>query len=166
METCAKASSTETTYTSRFMPKSRGGTLDEKGQWHTTENRLVLPFWKATMRCGHSSATTVDNEESRKALTSRAATFSGTAAREILGAGKSEARAARHTERAVICEKQMDMKAMLEQKPCPFLAQMRELCVRFHAFFHRFTCGDARYFRRIRHLAYSCLEIARIRPTR
>ena len=53
---------------------------------------------------------------------------------------------------------------MLEQKPCPFLAQMRELCVRFHALFHRFTCAGAHYFRRIRHLAYSCLEIARIRP--
>ena len=148
------------------MLKSRGGTPDEKGQWHTTEKRLVLPFWKATIRCGRPSATTVDNEESRKALTSRAATFSGTAAREILGAGKSEARAARHTERAVICEKQMGMKAMLEQKPCPFLAQMRELCVRFHALFHRFTCAGAHYFRRIRRFTYSCLEVARIRPVR
>ena len=148
------------------MPKSRGGTFDEKGQWHTTENRLVLPFWEATIRCGRPSATTVDNEESHRALTSRATTFFGTAACEMLGMGKSEARAARHTERAVICEKQMDMKAMLEQKPCPFLAQMRELCARFHAFFHRFTCAGARYFRRIRHFAYSCLELACARPVR
>ena len=109
------------------MLKSRGGAFEAIGQWHTTEHRLVLPSWEATIRCGRSSATIVDNEESRKALTSRATTFSGTAAYEMLGAGKSEARAARHTERAVLCERQMDMKAMLEQKPCPFLARVHEV---------------------------------------